>query len=73
CPSSGYLWMVEKNDGLEVKREPLAAEGRMGGSLAVVFNVKAQTAGTYNIELVHMRPWEDNVHTRVRCVVNVAP
>ena len=73
CPSSGYLWMVENNGGAEVKRQPVTPDGSIGGSLEAVFNVKAPAPGVYNIEFVHMRPWEDKVHTRVRYMLSVAP
>jgi predicted secreted protein len=75
-PSSGYLWTVESTGGAEISREPRAIGpdlGNIGGSVTAKFNMKAEKPGTYNIELIHSRPWEMAPHTRVRYTLTVAP
>lgn len=70
-PSSGYLWLVEDKGGVDVQRKSFTPGGQMGGSVTAAFNAKAPGPGSYCIEFVHKRPWEDTVHSRVRYVLNV--
>ncbi len=75
-PSSGYLWMVQSNGGADITREPRVAGpdlGNIGASVTAKFNLKAEKPGTYDIELIHSRPWEMAPHTRVRYTLTVAP
>lgn len=76
-PTSGYMWAVENAGGVEIQRVPMneaqLGSRMIGGGMTAVFNIKAPGPGTYNIDLVESRPWEDRVHGRVRYTLNVRP
>ena len=76
---AGYLWTMSENKSrLRVTMESpppgKASETEtVGGPHELEMSVSPQTPGTYELEFVHKRPWEQEAIETVRYVLHVKP
>jgi predicted secreted protein len=72
--SAGYLWSATEATGsLQISKSRKTMGHGVGGFGTVEFTAVADVPGTYEIEFVHKRPWNDEVAEAVLYRLHVNP
>jgi predicted secreted protein len=58
-PTTGYRWMIEEKDGLELESESFEkASGATGSAGLRIFQFRASGTGLNKLKIKNMRDWE---------------
>ena len=72
--SAGYLWSATEATGhIQITKTTKSPRPGITGFPVVEFSLVADVPGTYEVDFVHKRPWEEDSLQAARYVLDVQP